>query len=178
MKASPAHTSYNAETKPVLFSMKGGELSLSGPALVELIKEVLDKGVPFRFRAKGFSMSPFIKEGDVITVSPLGDSLPRFGDVGVFVNSGTERLVVHRVVGIKREYYLVKGDNIRNACELIPKANLLGCVAKVEGNGKHVSLGFGPERYLISLLSRIGVLSLLLSHLARIIRPFVKRSAQ
>ena len=49
--------------------MKGG-LSLSGEALIELMRAVLARGLPFRFAARGFSMAPFIRDGDVISVSP------------------------------------------------------------------------------------------------------------
>jgi len=71
MKPAAIHISRDAETKSALFNRKEGELQLSGPSLVELLRSVLDKGVPFRFQAKGFCMTPFIKDGDVITVFPL-----------------------------------------------------------------------------------------------------------
>ena len=52
--------------KPAVFSVKGGELSLSGQALLELTQTVLARGALFRFCAKGLSMYPFIKDGDLI----------------------------------------------------------------------------------------------------------------
>ena len=54
--------------KPAIYSKKTEGLSLSGYVLIELMKAVLEKNVPFRFRGKGFSMSPFIRDGDVITI--------------------------------------------------------------------------------------------------------------
>jgi hypothetical protein len=53
----------------------GSELFLTGPVFIELLHATLAKGVPFPFRARGSSMHPFIKDGDVITVSPLGERI-------------------------------------------------------------------------------------------------------
>jgi len=176
MKPAPIHTSRDAGMETGLFTRKGDELQLSGQALVELIRAVLDKGVAFRFWAKGFSMTPFIKDGDVITMSPLSDALPRLGDVVVFIHPEMERLVVHRMVGQNGNYFLVRGDNTSSVTnDLIPKENILGCTTRVEREGNEVFLGLGPERLLIALLTRTGLLSSLLPPLWRLVRPFVKR---
>jgi signal peptidase I len=167
----------DAETRPALFSRKIDEISLSGPDLVELHRAVLDKGMPFRFQARGVSMSPFIKDGDVITVSPLSGALPRRGDVVAFTHPDTERLVIHRVVGKKGRYFLLKGDNVSRVENKVPRKNLLGFVNIVERNSKQVFLGLGPERFLIALLTRIGFLSHVLPFLLKLVRPFAKRLA-
>ncbi|MEA3438827.1 MAG: hypothetical protein U9R58_00935 [Chloroflexota bacterium] len=57
--------------KPAVYTTFASELALSGEALRELMREVLSKGVPVRFRARGWSMEPFIRNGDLICVSPL-----------------------------------------------------------------------------------------------------------
>ena len=175
MKPTEIHTLQYVKDRPVLFSMKGGELKLSGPDLLELLRAVLDKGVPCRFRAKGSSMAPFIRDDDLITVSPSFDSRIRPGDVGAFVRPNRGTLAVHRIVGKKDGYFLAKGDNKHNENEVIPNANLLGRVSGVERNGKRVSLGLGPERYLISFLNRNGYLSPIFFYLSKIIRPILKR---
>ena len=38
--------------------------------LTALVRAVLDKGASFRFKAFGVSMTPFIQDGDVITIAP------------------------------------------------------------------------------------------------------------
>jgi signal peptidase I len=177
MKPAAIQSLRDAKTQPVLFSRKSDEISLSGPALVELLRAVLDKGMPFRFQAKGVSMSPFIKDGDVITVSPLSGALPRRGDVVAFTHSGTGRLVIHRVVGKKGRYFLLKGDNASRVENTVPQKNLLGFVNIVERNSKQVFFGLGPERFLIALLTRIGLLSHVLPCLLKLVRPFTRRLA-
>jgi hypothetical protein len=153
---------------------KRGELCVSGPALVDLLQAVLDKGVPFRFRARGFSMSPFIKDSDVITLFPLSDTSVRLGDVVAFVRSRTRSLIIHRVVGKRDGSFLVAGDGNRGggdpALELIPEASILGRVTRVERGGKEVSLGLGAERLLIALVTRGGLLSRLVLPVWRGIR--------
>lgn len=163
------------EFKPTLFSRKGGDLSLSGPALVELLRAVLDKGAPFRFRAKGFSMYPFIKDGDVVTVSPLPDTSPSPGDVVAFIRPETEKLVIHRVARKRGDSFLIKGDNTPHADGLIPEANILGCVTEVERDGKNVFLGLGPERFLIALLTRKGRFFTLLLPVCRLVCLILRR---
>ena len=163
-------------TKPALFSTKEGELYLSGPALFELLQAVFDKGMSFRFKAKGFSMSPFIKDGDVVTIFPLAGASPRLGDVVVFVHPEMGRLIIHRVAGKRGDSILIRGDNTNDADGLIPKANILGRVTKVERDEKEVFLGLGPERILIAFLTRKKLLFPLLLPVWRLIRPIIRRS--
>ncbi len=101
-------------------------------------------------------MDPFIRDDDVITVSPLADPSPGPGDVVAFIQENAERLLVHRVIRTQGSSYVIKGDNSAGADGLIPGANILGWVKRVERNNQRVFLGFGPERFLIAFLSRMG----------------------
>jgi signal peptidase I len=161
--------------KPALFRRKDGELALSGPVLSELLRAVLEKGVPFRFRANGFSMSPFIRDGDVVTVSPLFDVTPRLGDVVAVIEPGAGRLVLHRVVGKRSSSYVTKGDNIAKEDGLVSIENILGFVKKVERKGERVGVGFGPERIAIAILNRRGLLSPLLIATRKLLPLSIKR---
>jgi hypothetical protein len=163
--------------RPEFSIVKGSELSLSGPALVQLLRAVLDKGAPARFQAKGFSMSPFIKNNDVVTISPLKGKRPALGVIIAFVHTETEGLCIHRIVRKKDGLYVTKGDNISDATESVPRENILGSVAGVEREGKEVFLGLGPERYLIALLGRKSFLFPLLFPVWRVVRPIIKRTA-
>jgi signal peptidase I len=162
------------EYRRALLQRRGDEVSLPGPPLIELLRAVLDKGVPFRFQARGFSMSPFIKDGDLITVAPLKGASPGLVDVIAFTHAGTSRLVIHRVVGKRADSYLVKGDNTLDVDGFIPEANILGCVKKVERNGKKIILGLGLERFLIAFLTCRRLLFPVLRPVWILIRPLVK----
>ena len=162
-------------SEPPLPGNRADVLSLSGPALTAITRAVLGKGVPFRFRARGASMRPFIRDGDVITVTPLSGNLPRYGDVAAFIRPGTRQLVIHRVVGKSNGSFLIKGDNSFRDDGFIPLANILGRVTKVERDQKKVYLGLGPERCLIAFLTRSGLLYPLLFPVWRLIRLIIKR---
>jgi SOS-response transcriptional repressor LexA len=151
--------------------------TLSMPALVELLRAVLERGEPFRFEAPGFSMSPFIQDGDLITVAPLSGASPGRGDVVAFLRPGSGKLIVHRVVGKRGNAFLIRGDNAEESDDLVPAENVLGRVTKVERNGRRVRLGLGPERYLIAFLTRRGLLRPLLLWVWPLVRPIVRRLA-
>ena len=157
-----------AHPEPKLHKRAGGILSLSGPALLDFLRAVLDKHVPFRFTARGSSMFPFIKDSDVITVSLRTASEIRFGDIVAFVNPCIERLAVHRVVGISKGAWLIKGDNTPEPDGWIPSVRILGCVTRVERGGRCIQLGLGVERIIIACLSRGGWLVSFLYPIRRI----------
>ena len=140
-----------------------GTLTLSGAAMREFLAAVLERGAPFRFTARGYSMHPFIRDADVITVSPLGGRAPRLGEVVAF-RSGEDRLVVHRVVaagsarGAAAAGCLIRGDNCPEADGRVPREAVLGVVTRVERAGRPRRLGLGPEGALLAGLSRAGAL--------------------
>ena len=161
--------------KPILYIHKGAEISLSGEAMVEFLRAVLAKGAALRFRAKGFSMSPFIRDGDVLTVFPLSCASAGLGDIVAFAHPKTAKLVVHRLIDRKDGFFLLRGDNaFEKSGERIPEENILGQVKRAERGKRKIFVGFGPERFLIAWLSRRGILSLLLS-IRSITPPCIKK---
>ena len=158
--------------------LKGSDLPLSGRALVELLRAVLQKGVPVRFQARGFSMAPFIKNKDLVTVSPFQGDRAGLGDILAFVHPETQGLCVHRIVRKKGDLYVTRGDNRSENDERVPQESILGFVTGVQRDGKQVFLGLGPERFLIAFLGRRGILFPLLFPLWRIVRPFMRRPAR
>lgn len=148
--------------------------SMPSAAFAELMAAVLDKNAPFRFTAPGFSMSPFIRDGDVITIAP---GRLRYGDVVAFLNSFRDKLTVHRIVHISRAGYLIKGDNAPEPDGRVPRSSIIGRVVRVEHRGRQVWLGLGIERVAIAFLSRRGWLFPVFMPLWRMVRPLVKRSS-
>jgi hypothetical protein len=149
------------------------ELALSCVAFVELMQEVLSKGKVFRFRASGFSMSPFTQDDDLISVSTLNNSFPLVGEVVAFTDSERGKLLVHRIVSKDHANYLIAGDNqLDPRYDKVPLENILGRVIGVERNGKQVELGLGLEKSLIALFSRARLLQPQMLRLASLIHPF------
>ncbi len=132
----------------------GGAHSLSGSALADVTREVVSRGHSFRFLALGGSMSPFIRDGDVVTLVPFVRAACAPGDVVAFVQNRSGRLVVHRVVAVGDGRCRIRGDNSPEEDGEFPFESVIGTVARVERAGKEIRFGLGPERPLIALLSR------------------------
>lgn len=148
--------------------------SVSSAAFAELMAAVLEKNVPFRFTAPGFSMTPFIRDGDIITIAP-GSARLRAGDVVAFMNPCCGKLTVHRILHVSPAGYLIKGDNAPEPDGLVPVSIILGRVVRVEHDGRRVRLGLGVERVVIAWLSRRGWLMPAVWTVWRVIKPNAKR---
>lgn len=135
------------------------KLFLPEPAFLELLQALFSEGLSLRFKAAGFSMSPFIRHGDVITLIPLAGTPPGLGEVVAFAPPQGQKLIVHRVIGRRAGSYLLKGDNRPTPDGLISAAYILGRVSRVERNGQQVGFGLGPERLVIALLARRGAVA-------------------
>lgn len=101
-------------------------------------------------------MSPFIRDGDTITLAPFDTAACRSGDIVAVIRPGSGRLVVHRIVCIDGDRCRIRGDNTPAEDGDFPFESVIGTVTRVERAGKTVRLGLGPERALIALLSRWG----------------------
>ena len=89
----------------------------------------------------GTSMSPYIREGDVLLVQHALHTI-RLGDVIVFRRAGG--LIAHRVVLIKKHgnssVYRTKGDNARSLDAPIPQSSVLGRVVRIQKNNRSINL--------------------------------------
>ena len=152
--------SLNKFSTPQLHTLNADALPLSNLALLQLMQAVLAKGYPFRFQARGWSMVPFIRDGDVIVVTPFHDNKnPKIGEVIAFIHPEVGKLIVHRVIAKQDSAFFIQGDSILEQSDgYVPTNNLLGRVIRVERNGKSIWLGLGFERYLIAWLSRMRLL--------------------
>ncbi len=159
------------------FVRSGGELNLTNLGQAELLRAVTDRGVPLRTRVRGFSMSPFIRDNDILTIAPMNGCTPSIGEVVAFVQADTGRLVVHRVISRADPGWLVRGDNSPKDDGLITRENILGVVRCVEREGRDVRVGLGVERVLIALLQRVNALSHLVYIASRLWRiPYLSAS--
>ncbi|MCK4529160.1 signal peptidase I, partial [candidate division WOR-3 bacterium] len=140
---------------------------LSNSNLLKLCDSLSKRGTSIRFQAKGFSMRPFIQDGDLITVSPLRDSPVRVGDV-VLYKTADDQAIVHRVIQKTRidskVVFFIKGDATFGQPEKVDLKNILGRVTAIKRNGGEIKLG--TKLYRI-----IGLLFAGLSPFSRWIYP-------
>lgn len=145
-----------AEVDAVRYAHAGGLHAASGPMLVGLARAVLSQDRAFRFCASGTSMSPFIRDGDVVTLGPKRGAKCHTGDVVAFVHLRTGRLAIHRVIATSEDGCRIRGDNAFEDDGFVPLGAIIGTVIRVDRIGREVHFGLGPERTLIALLSRLG----------------------
>ncbi len=139
------------------------ELAVPGSGMVELVRAVLGKGLSFRFRATGYSMHPFIRNGDIVKVAPVANGFADVGDVLACELPVSAKFVVHRVVRKNGDRLLVQGDGSPEPDGWITRENILGRIENVERDGRAVCVGLGSERYLIAVLNDRRVLGHFLS---------------
>lgn len=137
--------------------------------LLECLRIVKNRNVTIRFRAFGHSMSPTIRNGDVLSISPIDRDVAK-GDVVAFVHPRTGRIVVHRIVSKQGNKWAVRGDNALEEDDAIDRKHLLGRLSRIERGGRTVPFGIGPEKRLIALMIRSGAWRRLLAGVSRCIR--------
>jgi ribosomal protein S18 acetylase RimI-like enzyme len=103
-------------------------------------------------------MSPFIRDGDAITVSPVPPGHPAPGDVVAFHHPETGRLVVHRVVAVSNGSFILRGDNAEKTDGVVPEDGIIGLVTCVERGGRRLGTGTCSWRRIIAFLSRHSLL--------------------
>lgn len=112
----------------------------------EFSTDLLRQGVKIRFRARGRSMAPLIRDGDVLTVEPATSDGLRVGDVALH-RIGGRQVVAHRVVGRHEEdgrpVLTTRGDASFNAPDPVREGDVLGRVVQVERDGRVVCIHRG-----------------------------------
>jgi len=145
----------------------GATVPFDGEALAGLMRAVLEKGKPFRFEALGASMHPVIRDGDVVTVRPLGGTRPGPGDVVAFIHPLTKGVLVHRIVRADEGVYVLKGDNALAEDGAVAPADVLGRVAGIERDGRAIRSGRALRSPVLARLSRSSWFTRLVRRLRR-----------
>ena len=116
------------------------ELRLESNGFESLADEVLSKGDNLRFRARGISMQPFIRNGDILEIQPDGGGEFRTTDI-VLCKSPKGHLVAHRVTGTEiedgRGKLIIQGDALGQPDGSIDPGEVLGRVVAVIRDGEY-----------------------------------------
>ena len=147
------------------------QLLLSSTEFSLVLRSVLARGIQVRFQARGNSMIPFIRDGDILTIAPTDTIIPAIGKVVAYNQAESQSLIVHRIIGKKGLNFLIRGDNSveRSDC-WIHTSELLGCVIVIERNQRRIKFGLGIERYAIALLSRYSLLTKISRRMVRLFK--------
>jgi signal peptidase I len=104
------------------------------PSLPDLAATFLQRGNTLRVRARGDSMLPFLRHGDVLHVRRLPAADVRVGDVICYAPS-PGRLHLHRVVARDERGFVTRGDALPYV-EDVPATRVLGRVIARERRGR------------------------------------------
>jgi hypothetical protein len=142
------------------YVVSGPELRLGNAAQLELLRTVLGRGASMRMRVRGSSMSPFVRDGDLVTIVPAAGRQFRVGDVVAAVAPANARLVVHRLVARRGNRWLLRGDNCREADGVIAVDAVVGVVARVRRGQREHRLGVaGSSTAWVAAANRNGRLA-------------------
>ena len=132
--------------------------------LLQLSSDILDRGSCVRFIARGYSMHPFIKDGEVIIVKPVKIFEIMRGDV-IFYHASQE-MVAHRVIKKCREndkiVLVTKGDSNFNFDSPFGEKNVMGKVIAIEKPNGTIMLDCKTWRIVNYMIARHSLLSLLI----------------
>lgn len=123
-----------------------GSIPCTSAAFAELSSEILGAGISLRFRATGTSMSPLVRDGDLLLVRPAEAGMPGVGDLVLCTVGGAppEQVVVHRVIRRERGRdgwrFTVQGDALSRPEGPIPETLLFGRVVTVERDGSQLDM--------------------------------------
>ena len=131
---------------------------MSSTALVELIDAVLDKGADFRLRARGMSMYPFLRDGDLITLRRAPVAAFKIGDIVAIPHPVRGNLVIHRIVAVRNGSLKTKGDFNVASDGWVLRQDVLGRVIRVQRVRQPLQPAQFWMRYLIVRLSSLSAL--------------------
>ena len=152
-----------------------GELLLSKEAFKSLLQVVLEKKVPFRVQATGNSMSPFIRAGDIVVISPILGYPPHRGEVVAYLSPRSEAVIIHRIVRKVGPQYFIGGDNSLEPIEIVAEERLLGRVQVVERKGKRVRFSLNNLGVIVAVLNSQNLLHPLLKIARKVVRATRRR---
>ncbi len=138
------------------------ELSLSGEDLYELMESFLTTGLQssMKIQCMGWSMSPFIRNENSVTLRPLDESRSlKNGDIVAAAVRDRRRVIVHRIIKSAPPEYLIKGDNNSTSDGWFSKNDILGLVERIENKN---GFSYSPKRWqniIIALASRVNFFS-------------------
>jgi signal peptidase I len=124
-------------------------MNCSSIEFIELSNDILTKGSYLRFQAKGNSMFPAIKNGDILNIEPIKDKDLQWADV-LFYRAAGRRMVAHRLIKKyfqdKKLILITRGDYTVVNDAKVSLDDVLGRVKAIERSGRTIGLNSGIGR--------------------------------
>lgn len=131
---------------------KVNAITIPKDSFKKLLETVIEKKGELIFKAKGSSMSPFILNGDLVTICPYSDKAPKLGDIVAFTENVTGNLLIHRILLKKDNFFFIKGDNRLKSNGFIHRNAVMGYVKRVEHKNRNRIIGIEKGNKVVALL--------------------------
>ena len=110
------------------------------------IEELLARDGKLIYKTRGVSMEPMLRQNRDLVVLEIPKARLKPYDVALY-KRGTS-LVLHRVLQVKEDHYLIRGDNTY-VMEKVPDEAVLGVLTSFQRKGKQISVTDGRyQRYV------------------------------
>ena len=148
--------------------------NISGIDFEQLASGLLEEGNMLRFRAHGNSMLPFVKNNDIIVVSPIESNNIKKGDIIFYQGKGGSP-IAHRVISLTagNEFIFVRGDGYIGGTEKIPVEKVTGIVCKIERNNKTIEQRKTSYRFMVWCWTKIQTIRWLLFRIKRKLKSVI-----
>lgn len=103
-----------------------------------LRKQLIESDHSVKIVASGYSMFPFMRNGDIQIISPVPIEEIQIGDIAVFERNNV--WISHRVIDIQKTNHeitlILRGDTCIQIDPLVTEENYIGKTVAFERNGK------------------------------------------
>lgn len=105
---------------------------------INAVEEQLKNQDTAAFLTSGASMRPLLRtHKDIVVISRAKHPLA-VGEVPLYKKRGVDKLILHRIIGIKEDgTYITRGDNTYHK-EYIPQSDVVGVMTAVYRGGKYI----------------------------------------
>lgn len=101
--------------------------------------EALKEREEISVMTSGISMLPLFKQGrDIVVIERVKRPLKR-GDVPLYKTNSPERFILHRIIRVKKDSYVIRGDNLYVTEYGIKNEDIIGVLKAFYRNGKYVN---------------------------------------
>ncbi|MDA3790348.1 MAG: hypothetical protein PF503_17875 [Desulfobacula sp.] len=153
------------------------DFSFSGENFYEFLDSLSwNKSVSIiKFKGHGVSMTPFIKNGNTLTIKLLNNKYKvRTGDIVAVKQIDKKKILVHRIIKAKEESYLIKGDNKALSDGWFPREAIIGIITEIKrASGKRIYYGRWFN-LMIAWVSKTNILNGIILPLGRLVKQIIR----
>ena len=100
-------------------------------------EELLKRDGSLVYKTRGVSMEPMLRQNrDLVTIQAPVSRLQKY-DVALYKRD--KGYVLHRVIGVEKDHYLIRGDNTF-VLEIVPDSAVIGVLTGFQRKGRHYSV--------------------------------------